>query len=259
MKIEVERNGGVGFIWLNDQATMNSIDTAMVEEINHGISELSDARCLVLSGRGKAFCSGANLNGNGGEMPGDEDGVDMGATLESHVNPLMLRIRDLPIPVISRVRGAAAGVGCALALAADLIIASDNAYFLQAFTRIGLVPDGGSSFLIARAVGRPRAMEMMLLGEKIMAAQALEWGLINRVVADAELDDAVTTLAERLASGPTRSLGFNRRVVWGGTELGWEDSLAMERHFQREAGRTSDFSEGVTAFLEKRTARFTGA
>lgn len=257
MKIETECKDGIGIVRLNDPATLNALDLAMVEAIGMALDTLSDSRCIVLTGAGKAFSSGANLQG-GGNAGAAADDLDMGSTLESHINPLMTRLRDLPVPWISSVRGAAAGVGCALALAADLIVASEESYFLQAFARIGLIPDGGSTFLLARAAGRVRAMEMILLGDRIPATRALDWGLINRVVPDDALEDETMTLATRLAAGPTKSLGYARRVAWTGAEAGWEESLAAERKLQREAGQTADFAEGVTAFLQKRPAAFTG-
>lgn len=257
--IEIERDGDVGLIWLNDPTTLNAMDTNMVDSINRALDELvGSVRCIVVSGRGRAFSSGANL---GGEMPQDGSSVelDLGATLESHFNPLFNRLRRLSIPWITAVRGAAAGVGCSLALAADFIIASEKAYFLQAFSRVGLVPDGGSSFLLTRSIGRVRAMEMMMLGDRIPAELALQWGMINRVVPDERLYDTAMELARRLASGPTRTLGMIREVVWSGTEAAWTEALETERRLQRAAGSTADFAEGVAAFLEKRTARFVGA
>lgn len=259
--VEVERDGDVALIWLNDPATLNAMDTAMVEDIDKALDALvGSARCLIVAGRGRGFCSGGKLATDGLSSDGPSpDEIDVGATLDSHINPLLTRLRNLPIPWISAVRGAAAGVGCSLALAADLIVASESAYFLQAFSRIGLVPDGGSSFLLTRAAGRARAMEMMLLGDKVPAAQALEWGLINRLVAEADLEATALKLAHRLASGPTRTLSMIREVVWTGAEASWTEALAAERRLQRDAGRTADFGEGVQAFLEKRPARFTGA
>ncbi len=151
------------------------------------------------------------------------------------------------------------GIGASLALAADLIVAGDTAYFLEAFRRIGLVPDGGSTYLLTRAVGRVRAMEMMLLGEKLSAAKALEWGLINRVVPDAQVEDTAFALAAELAKGPTKALGLIRQIAWKATDTDLATALQTERDAQRQSGRSADFREGVTAFLEKRPAKFTGA
>lgn len=248
----------VAIIRLNDPATLNAVTVAMVEEIGTALDQIeTSARALILTGAGRAFCAGANL---AAEIEPEDDGLpDMGGALETHINPLMTRLRNLAFPWISAVRGPAAGVGCSLALAADLVIASESAYFLQAFSRIGLVPDGGSSWLLARGAGRIRAMELMLLGERLPATTALEWGLINRVVADDQLEAAALDLASRLAAGPTRSLGFIREAAWAAADLPWEEALANERRLQFHAGRTADHREGVAAFKAKRPAVFTGA
>jgi len=166
-------------------------------------------------------------------------------------------IREAPVPVVTAVNGAAAGVGCSLALLGDLIVAGESAYFLQAFRRIGLVPDGGSTYLLPRMIGRARAMEMALLGERVSAAQALEWGMINRVVPDADLMTTAMGLAEALASGPA-SLGLSRQTLWASLDSDWAGQLHRERLAQKAAGKTDDFVEGVGAFLAKRPAAFTG-
>ena len=258
-KITVDTVGDVAIVRLNDPAALNAVSLRMIDEINDALDvEVGRSRALILTGTGRAFCAGANLGG-GLSIVGEDGLADTGASLESHVNPLMNRLRGLSIPWISAVRGPAAGVGCSLAVAADIAVASETAYFLQAFVRIGLVPDGGSSWLLTRAVGRARAMEMMLLGERIPAAQALEWGLIARVVADGELDDAALKIAQGLAEGPTRSLAMIRQAAWAAADDDWEQVLANERRLQRDAGNTQDHAEGVAAFQEKRAARFTGA
>lgn len=258
-RIQLEKSGDVAIIRLNDPEVLNAVDTTMVEELHHAIDEAGrTARALLLSSVGRAFCAGANLSGDLGTVA--EDGLpDAGAVLETSINPLMVKLSKLPIPFISAVRGAAAGVGCSFALSADLIVASESAYFLQAFARIGLVPDGGSSWLLMRAIGRVRAMEMMLLGERLPAARALEWGLINHLTTDEDLEKTALDLATRLAAGPTRSIGMIREAAWSAADQDWQQALATERRLQREAGRTGDHQEGVAAFIEKRQARFTGA
>jgi len=257
-KIELVLNDGVALVRLNEPETLNALSTEMSSEVSAALAELgATARALVLTGSARGFCSGARLTGAGMAL-GDE-GVDVGGALDTHYHPLMRQLRELPIPWVSAVNGAAAGIGCSLALAADLIVAGESAYFLQAFRRIGLVPDGGSTFLLAKAAGRVRAMEMMLLGEKLPAAKALEWGLINRVVPDAEVEAAAMTLAGELAAGPTVALGLIRKAAWAALESSWDEALDLERALQRQAGRTNDFLEGVTAFREKRPARFKGA
>jgi len=251
-KIAIEMRGAVGLIRLNDPATLNAVSVPMIKELNSAIDALAgSARAILLTGTGRAFCSGANL----GE---DAEYSDFGLSLEQHVNPLMTRLRNLPVPWISAVRGAAAGFGCSLALAADLVLASDTAYFLQAFARMALVPDGGSSYLLARTIGRARAMEMMLLGDRVPAAQALDWGLINRLVPDSDLDTAAFDLAERLAKGPTKTLGMIRKLAWTAIDADWPTALQTEREMQKIAGQSSDCRRAIAAFLEKRPAHFTG-
>lgn len=257
-KIETAQRGAVGVVRLNDPSTLNAISVQMVEELAKAVDQLAAAcRALIITGAGRAFCSGANLTAVSPAEAGPA-GFDPGAMLDQHVNPLMDKLSGLDIPWISVVNGPAAGVGCSLALAGDLILASDKAYFQQAFTRVGLVPDGGSHWLLTRAVGRVRAMEMILLAEKIPAAQALEWGLISRVVADADLEAAAFALAERLAAGPTQALALTRRLAWRASDEGWRQMLDAERDAQRQAGATRDVQEGVRAFLEKRAPVFEG-
>ncbi len=257
--LEIDLRGAVGVIRLHQPATLNALSIRMIEELQTALDQIAPSvRALVVTSQGRAFCSGANLTGNlSKQTPGVAP--DHGKGLETHLNPLMSRLRDLPVPLIMGVRGAAAGAGCSLALAGDLVIASETAYFMQAFVRIGLVPDAGATHLLARAIGRVRAMEMMMLGERIPAQQALEWGLINRVVADDQLDEQVLALAERLSAGPTLALGRMRRSVWSALDGTWAEALAHEREGQRLMGLTSDAFEGVAAFLEKRTAAFKGA
>jgi 2-(1,2-epoxy-1,2-dihydrophenyl)acetyl-CoA isomerase len=261
-KIRVSRDGAVAVIALADAATMNAagVDTAV--ELLHAFKDASGgpqkARAIVLTGEGRGFCSGANLSGSPGGSGLDVDGKpDAGAALETVYNPLVTFIREMPTPLVTAVNGAAAGVGCSFALLGDLIVAAESAYFLQAFRRIGLVPDGGSTYLLPRMIGRVRAMEMMLLGERVSARQALEWGLINRVTADAGLMTEALKLAHALANGPA-SLGVTRQLVWASLESDWASQLHRERLAQRDAGKSDDFVEGVSAFLQKRPAVFGG-
>lgn len=257
VKLEFDLDGALAIVTLNDPASLNAMSLPMAEQMGPVLDEaLSSARAMILTGEGRAFCSGAKLDGSA--IPLGVDGLpDIGASLETHINPVLERLKCSPIPWITAVRGPAAGVGCGMALAGDLIVASRTALFIQAFAAVGLAPDGGSSWLLSRAVGRPRAMEMMLLGEKITAERALEWGLINRVVEDEALEDEALKLATRLARGPA-SLSLVRRAAWLGAESNWTEALSVEREYQKLAGRTADHREGVAAFMEKRPARFTG-
>ncbi len=255
-KLSYTLQGAVAVLRFNDPETLNAAGPELITLLREGLARAeAEARCAMLTGTGRGFCSGANLTS--GRMASDASSFDAGAVLASHYNPLMLQIRDLSIPFLTAVNGVAAGVGCSLALMGDMVIACESAYFLQAFRRIGLIPDGGSTWLLARAVGRARAMEMMLLGEKIPAAQALQWGLINRLVPDAQLETAAMALASQLAQGP-KALALIRQAAWRALEQPFADQLDVERDLQREAGRTEDFREGVTAFLQKRPADFQG-
>lgn len=248
---------GVAVIRLNDPATLNALTATMAEALMQALHEAeAGARAVMLCGAGRGFCAGANLT-SVGAMPKLAE-FDAGLLLETHFNPLMRQLRDLKIPLVTAVRGAAAGIGASLALIGDIIVAADTAYFLQAFRRIGLVPDGGSTFMLARAAGRVRAMEMMLLGEKIPAPKALEWGLITRVVPEAELEARALDIARELAAGPSLALAQIRRLAWMGAESTFAEMLDAERATQRDTGRTADFLEGVGAFLQKRPARFQG-
>ena len=261
-KIKVSAEGDIAIITLSDPATMNAAGVDMGAELGEALKAAAMGenakRAVVITGEGRGFCSGANLQAGPGGGKVDPDGKpDAGAALETVYNPMISTIRDLPIPVVTAVNGPAAGVGCSLAILGDLIVAAESAYFLQAFRRIGLVPDGGSSYLLPRHIGKARAMEMMLLGDRIPAAKALEWGLINRCVPDAELMSTAMGLAHELAKGPA-ALGLIRREVWASLDSGWADQLNYERQAQRIAGKTADFAEGVAAFLQKRPAAFKG-
>lgn len=258
-KAKYELENGVALITLSDPATLNAISVEMTAELDVFFDRAaSEARCIVLTGEGRGFSSGANLAS--GAPPMDADGQpDLGGRLEQTFNPFVTKLRDLPIPYVTAVNGAAAGIGCSFALLGDLIVAGESAYFLQAFRRIGLVPDGSATYHLPRMIGRVRAMEMMLLGEKIHAKQAYDWGLVNRCVPDAELLPTAKALALELASGPTKTLGMIRRLAWSSLDNSWDEQLGAERQSQKIAGRTEDFREGVQAFFQKRPANFKGS
>jgi 2-(1,2-epoxy-1,2-dihydrophenyl)acetyl-CoA isomerase len=261
-KIKVATADKIATITLCDEATLNAAGVDTITELAHAFGAAAGddtARAVILTGEGRGFCSGANLAGGGPANAAASGGgrPDAGASLEKHYNPFMTLMRDFPKPIVTAVNGVAAGVGCSLALMGDLIVAAESAYFLQAFRRIGLVPDGGSTYLLPRMIGRARAMEMTLLGERLPAAKALEWGLINRVAPDFELMVEARKLAKALADGP-KSLGLNRRLMWRSLDAEWADQLRAEAQAQTEAGQTEDFLEGVTAFLQKRPAVFAG-
>lgn len=252
----IERSGPVTTLRLNDPATMNAMTPRMAHDLHDALRhEAQTARAIVLAGSERAFSAGANLKD---AMPADVAGFDVGLTLEQDYNPLMHTIRDLQVPLISAVRGAAAGVGASLALACDIIVAGKSAYFLEAFARIGLVPDGGATWLLTRAVGRVRAMEMMLLAEKIPAAQAHQWGLITRLTEDDAAEQTALAIAQKLADGPSHSYALIRKAAWQAADSDFATALETERQLQKQAGETPDFAEGLAAFHEKRPARFHG-
>lgn len=258
-KISYSVENDIATVTFNDPATLNAAGVDTTEELLLAFEfAAKEARATILTGSGRGFCSGANLSGGlgGGEAPRGE--FDAGKMLDRVYNPFVTVMREHPHPIITAVNGAAAGVGCSIALMGDLVVCAESAYFLQAFRRIGLVPDGGSTYLLARTIGRVRAMEMTLLGDKLPAAKALEWGLVNEVVADGALMSTALDLAQRLATGPTTALAMTRQLVWSAVEDSWDEQLHAERIAQRTAGRTEDTKEGVRAFLEKRPANFTG-
>mgnify|MGYP001266931643 FL=1 len=260
-KISYELKGDIAIIAFNDPSTLNACGVDTAQELLHAFEVAADeARCTILTGEGRGFCSGANLGPGQLNVKLSHEGSkpDAGRALTTHYNPLMQAIREHPHPVITAVNGPAAGVGCSLALVGDIIVCAKSAYFLQAFRRIGLVPDGGSTWLLARTIGRPRAMEMALFGEKVPAEKALEWGMVNRVVEDDALMSTAMELAETLATGPTVALSLARDLMWKACESDFDEAIYDERIAQRTAGRTDDFKEGVSAFLQKRKADFKG-
>jgi len=255
--VEYERDGDVARLYLNDPNTLNALSLPMTQALIDAFDRAEkDARAIILSGRGRAFSSGANLADGNADI--NDPARDLGAPLEKIYNPAIKRMRDLSVPIVTAVRGAAAGIGCSVALMGDIIVASKDAYFLQAFSNIGLIPDGGSPYILARAIGRVRAMEMMLLGERLPAEEAFMAGLITRLVDDAALEETALEFAQKLAAGPTKALGLIRQSAWAALDSSLDDQLDRERALQRDAGRTDDMVEGVMAFLQKRAAKFTG-
>ena len=244
----------VGAITLNRPDRLNALTGQLLDETRDAVIRLPEqgARCILLTGEGRGFSSGADLAGGGG-LP-----EDAGLQLEEHFNPLIEALAAAPVPVVAAVNGPAAGAGCSVALTADIVIAARSAYFLQAFVNIGLVPDAGATWLLPRLVGRARAMEMMMLGERIPSEQAAEWGMIARVVEDEFLAEEAMRLAASLARGPTRALGLIRRLARDAEQLPLTDALAAERAAQRTAGETEDFKRAVFAFLQKRQPTFEG-
>jgi 2-(1,2-epoxy-1,2-dihydrophenyl)acetyl-CoA isomerase len=249
---------GIARLTLNRPDKLNSFTSAMHGEVRDALGRASNegARVLVLTGAGRGFCAGQDL-GDRAVAPGDK-GADLGESIEKNYAPLILALRALPVPVIAAVNGVAAGAGANIALACDLVIAARSASFVQAFCRLGLVPDSGGTWTLPRLAGNARALGLALLGDKLPAAQAAEWGLIWRCVDDSELAATVEALAAQLAAAPTLGLARTKQAIYGGWDRTLAAQLDVERDLQRELGRSRDYAEGVAAFIEKRTPRFVG-
>ena len=242
---------------LNRPDKLNSFNVQMHEELRDGLSKIESdpsVRVLVLSGAGRGFCAGQDL-GDRGVSAGE---IDLGASIEKYYAPLVRRLRALPMPVIAAVNGVAAGAGANLAFACDLVIAAKSASFIESFCRLGLIPDTGGTYFLPRLIGTARAMGVALLGDKISAGQAAEWGLIWKCVDDPEFAATVDKLASHLAAAPTMGLARIKEAIYSSGERSLDEQLDFERDTMRVLGRSADFREGVAAFLEKRTPKFTG-
>ena len=253
---------GVATIELNRPQTLNAWNGQFGADLLNAVERCraDDVRAVLVTGAGRGFSSGADLRELGGGAASPEDRPDaVYRQLTEVYHPIMVGIRELPKPVLAAVNGPAVGIGCSLALCADLIVAAESAYFLLAFVNIGLVPDGGSSLWLPTRIGLARSTELCMLGERLPAAQALEWGLINRVVPDETLMEEAGALAARLAAGPTLSYAGTKRQLnqWLYTQM--DAQLEFEAGIQREMAGTGDFAEGLAAFAEKRLPRFSGA
>lgn len=256
--ILVETTDDVRTITLNRPERLNACSPAMAGEIRDAIAgaQAGGARAILITGEGRAFCSGADLAGRGdASVSGGRRAYD---SLSAQYNPLMIEMARSPLPIVSAVKGPAAGIGCSIALAADFCIAGESGYFLQAFVNIGLVPDGGASWMLPRLVGKARATEMMLLGERIEAQKAESWGLIHKCVSDDTLMDEARALAARLAGGPTLALGKMRENLMRALQSDYPSALHQEAIGQWKAGDSGDAMEGAMAFLQKRKAQFKG-
>ncbi|MCI0485355.1 MAG: enoyl-CoA hydratase [Blastocatellia bacterium] len=256
-KLLVTLESGVKRITINRPERRNSVDGETVELLRAEIEKSAedDSRVLVLTGAGDAFCAGADLQASDG---GDIRSLDVTAVLRERTNPTIMAMRNLPKPIIARVHGPAVGVGCNYALACDMIIASDQASFGQVFVRIGLMPDGGSTYFLPRAIGYAKAFELMATGDIISASDALAIGLINAMAPLEELDRAVDTLARRLASSPSIAIAKIKEGLRHGETSDLASALDFEAVNQADCFRSEDFREGVTAFREKRKPHFTG-
>jgi 2-(1,2-epoxy-1,2-dihydrophenyl)acetyl-CoA isomerase len=262
MRTEFERAyvtaiGPVASVTLNHPEVLNAASPRLVGGLNAALKFVdrpeNGFRAMVLTGEGRGFCSGANLR----ETPEDSSTGETD-TMQSVYHPMLRRLREMRMPVVVAINGPCVGIGMSIALSGDILLAGRSAYFLQAFARVGLAPDGGSSWLLPRLIGLARAREMTLLAEKLPATKALEWGLINRVVDDGDLTKEVLGVAQQLAAGPTVALNLMRRLYQESPRNSYEDQLNLESQVQRIAVKSRDFLEGVAAFQDKRPPRFQG-
>ncbi len=259
--VEVSLTGGAATVTLNRPEVLNAWNAQLGLDLLASLRSVAadeSVRAVVLTGAGRAFSSGADLKdmSAGGSASGERP--DVYRMLTERYHPIMEVIREMPKPVLAAVNGPAVGIGCSLALCCDLIVAAESSYFLLAFVNIGLVPDGGSSLFVPTRVGFSRAIEMAMLGERLPAPRALEWGLVNRVVPDAALGEETTALAGKLAGGPTSSYAGTKRQLNNWMYSRMAEQLDLEARIQQEMSGSADFLEGVTAFVQKRTARFSG-
>lgn len=255
--IRYDVTDGVLIITLNRPDKLNAFNEQMIQETIAAFKQAGrddHVRCVVLTGAGRGFSSGQDLKGF--EERGEE--VSIGEHLRQGYNRLIMRMVTLEKPIIGAINGVAAGAGCGVALACDIRIASDQASFMQAFSKVGLIPDSGSTWMLPQLIGYARAYEMAITAEKVTADKALAWGLVNEVVPAAQLDEIVAAWAQRLAQGPTLAFGLTKRAMRRASGMGLEEALAYEAMLQEVAGRSHDHREGVAAFLEKRAPEYRG-
>jgi 2-(1,2-epoxy-1,2-dihydrophenyl)acetyl-CoA isomerase len=257
--IQFKLSDGVARLVLNRPDKLNAFTAKMHEELRTALAKTESdrsIRVLLISGAGRGFCAGQDLSER--VTTAAKQSFDLGSTLEKNYNPLLRRLRKLPYPVICAVNGVAAGAGCNFALACDIVIAAKSARFIEVFSRIGLIPDAGGTYVLPRLVGTARAMALSMLADSVSAEQAESWGLIWKCVPDEKLQEEAEALAKRLSTAPTKALGLIKKAIYASLQNDFDAQLSLEANLQKEAGQSEDFKEGVSAFLEKRPARFTG-
>jgi 2-(1,2-epoxy-1,2-dihydrophenyl)acetyl-CoA isomerase len=258
-EVDVQVNAAIATITLNRPSALNSLTARMLDDLHTALDEQagsSAVRCVVLTGAGRAFCAGQDLQDPTVSATGSEPPA-LGALLDDHYSPLVRRIRDMPVPTVAAVNGVAAGGGANLALACDIVIASESAVFIQAFSKIGLIPDVAGPWTLPRLVGRARALGLAMLGDSLAATDAARIGLIWKCAPDGDFDAAVTATAQALSELPTRALVETRQVIDAAMNLDLDAALLLEARHQDRLGRANDFAEGVAAFLDKRPPNFT--
>jgi 2-(1,2-epoxy-1,2-dihydrophenyl)acetyl-CoA isomerase len=251
-------SGGIARLTLNRPERLNAFNGAMHAEVRDALARVAagDSRVFVLTGAGRGFCAGQDLGDR--QVAADGARADLGESIERNYKPLVLALTRLPVPTVAAVNGVAAGAGASIALACDLVLAAKSASFIQAFSKLGLVPDSGATWFLPRLIGTARALGLAMLGDRLAAEEAARWGLIWRCIEDAEFPAAVDRLAGELAAAPTRGLVRTREAMLGSASRTLAAQLDVERDFQRELGYTDDYLEGVTAFAGKRAPRFSG-
>lgn len=257
--IQFETANGVAMLTLNRPDSLNSFTSQMHAEVREALQRVQDdsaVRCLLLTGAGRGFCAGQDLNDRAVTTDGGKP--DLGESVEKNYNPLIRTLMTLPKPVVCAVNGVAAGAGASIALACDIVLAARSASFIQVFSKIGLVPDSGGTWNLPRAVGLPRAKGLALLGDKVPAEKAEAWGMIWQCVDDDELMNEARKLTEYLATQPTRGLGRIKQLINAATARTLDEELEQERQAMQELGQSADYTEGVAAFLEKRKPNFSG-
>ncbi|APV35912.1 2-(1,2-epoxy-1,2-dihydrophenyl)acetyl-CoA isomerase PaaG [Acinetobacter soli] len=257
--IIVQEHNAVGYLTLNRPQQLNSFNETMHHEVSKVMQQWTQnpqIRAVVITGSGRGFCAGQDLNDR--VVDPDADAPDLGLSIEKYYNPLIQCITEMPKPVICAVNGVAAGAGANIALACDIVVAAESATFIQAFCRLGLVPDSGGTWFLPRLVGRAQAMGLAMLGDKVTAQRALELGMIWQVVPDDQLQQTTTALAEHLAKQPTYGLSLIKKAIHASAHNPLETQLLLERDYQRLAGRSNDYREGVQAFMQKRVPQYSG-